>query len=484
MRKFILIGASVLFVIIIAAIFVFLNRDQYAESYNISNVTCVNTTTNDCSLLSFTFEASEITRKKIPEYTVKEIIEQGESQITINRVDSLDAQFTYDQIAESPFIEGVQYEQIDNTLVLTINRKGTLTSIKTTEEGSTLNIHIPKNNEAYPEFSNLYPERDSITNPALQTISVDVTMSAEYEDGFMILDGKQERFNVDKKGINQYSLTLKKNLEQNKVYDIKVIALDKQNRTSAVIWEFEAMEPIKNVSLPLDRFEYLGWWGQINQNEVNVREEANSQSSQLNIFSTINRVKVLEEVRGETIGDNDVWYKIDGGKHPGAFIFSGYVTPVQQPLPPTTFDIPKIVKTGEYWIDVDLSTKVLTLFEYDKPIFATYVATGKPANPTITGTYRVWYKLLKKRMRGGPPVADHYYDLPNVPWVLFYKGGFSIHGTYWHDKFGTQQSAGCTNVTQGDGEFIFSKTLPLLSDNQGAIFSSDTNPGTVIHNHY
>lgn len=484
MRKFILIGASVLSVVIVAAIFVFLNRDQYAKSYSISSVSCINTTTNDCSLLSFTFKASEITLKKIPKYNVKEITEQGQSQITIDRIDSLDAQFTYDQIAESPFVDGVNYEQIDNTLVLTINRKGSLTPIEPTEVGSTLNIRIPKNNEAYPKFSNLYPKNDSITNPSFQTISVDVTMNEEYRDGFMIVDGQQEKFNVTTKGANKYSLTLKKNLEQNKVYNIKVIALDKQNRASAVIWEFEAMRPIKNVPLPLDRFKYLGWWGQINQNEVKVMKEPNTQSTRLNVFSTINRVKVLEEVRGEKVGNNNVWYKIDGGKHPGAFIFSGFVTPVKQPLPPTTFDIPKIVKPGEYWVDVNIAKKILTLFEYDKPIFATYVATGKSVNPTITGTYRVWYKLLKKRMRGQPPVADHYYDLPNVPWVMFYYRGFSIHGTYWHDKFGTQQSAGCTNVTNGDAKFIFSKTLPLLSGDQSSVLSSDTNPGTVIYNHY
>jgi hypothetical protein len=484
MRKFILIGASFFLVGIIAAIFVFLNRDQYAESYIISDVSCVNTTTNDCSLLSFTFKASEITRKKIPEYDVKEIIEQGQSQITIDRIDSLNAQFTYDQIAESPSVERVDYKQIDNTLVLTIDRKGSLEPLEITKAGAILNIRIPENNDTYPKFSNLYPERDSITNPAFQTISVDVTMNAEYEDGFMIVDGQQERFDVATKGVNQYSFTLKKNLEQDKVYYIKVIALDKQKKASAVIWEFEAMMPIKNVLLPLDRFKYLGWWGQINKNEVNVREEPNSQSTQLHVFSTINRVKILEEVRGESIGNNDVWYKIDGGKHPGAFIFSGYVTPLKQPAPPTTFDIPRIVKPGEYWIDVNLTKKILTLFEYDKPIFATYVATGKPTSPTITGTYRIWYKLLKTRMQGGPPAADHYYDLPNVPWVMFYYRGFSIHGTYWHDRFGTQQSAGCTNTTNGDAEFIFSKTLPSLPDNKNSIFSSDTSPGTVIYNHY
>jgi hypothetical protein len=481
MKKFIITG--VLVVIIIVAILIFINITRYAKSYSISDVSCVNTT-NDCSLLRFVFKPSRTTFKKIPEYNVKEIIEQGQSQITINRIDSIDAQFTYDQITENSLIDNVDYKHIDNTLILTIDRKGSLAPLEITEQGNVLNIHIPDNNNTYPQFSNMYPKSDSITNPSFQTISVDVAMTTKYKDGFVIVDGKQEKFNVNTKSSNHYSLILQKNLERNKVYNIKIIAIDNNNRASVVSWEFEAMKLIGNTSLPSDRFKYLGWWGQINQNMVKVMADSSAQSRQVGTFSTINRVKVLEEVRGETIGDNNVWYKIDGGAHPGAFVFSDYITPVEQPTPPTTFSIPKTVAKGEYWIDVDITKKILTLFAYDKPIFATYVSTGKPANQTIAGTYRVWYKLEKKRMRGGPPFVDHYYDLPNVPWVMFYNGGYAVHGTYWHDKFGTQQSAGCTNVTQGDAKFIFDKTLPILPDNVSFVFSSDANPGTVVYNHY
>ena len=87
-------------------------------------------------------------------------------------------------------------------------------------------------------------------------------------------------------------------------------------------------------------------------------------------------------------------------------------------------------------------------------------------------------------MQGGPPLVNNYYDLPNVPWVLFYHGAYAIHGTYWHDKFGTQQSAGCTNVTQGDAKFIFDKTSPLLPENVNSVLSSETNNGTAAYNHY
>ena len=33
--------------------------------------------------------------------------------------------------------------------------------------------------------------------------------------------------------------------------------------------------------------------------------------------------------------------------------------------------------------------------------------------------------------------ADHAYNLPNVPFVQYFNKGYALHGTYWHDMFGT-----------------------------------------------
>jgi lipoprotein-anchoring transpeptidase ErfK/SrfK len=87
-------------------------------------------------------------------------------------------------------------------------------------------------------------------------------------------------------------------------------------------------------------------------------------------------------------------------------------------------------------------------------------------------------------MRGGPPVVPFFYDLPNVPYVMYYHDGYGVHGTYWHDKFGTRQSSGCTNLTQGDAKFIFSLTTPILNSGQNSVLSTPDNPGTVVYNHY
>jgi len=226
------------------------------------------------------------------------------------------------------------------------------------------------------------------------------------------------------------------------------------------------------------------WWGKINSSAVVVRKEPTSKSQRLGLFSTINRVKVLDEVKGEEIEGNNKWYQIDGGAHPGAYIFSDLVTEIDQPTPPKNLTRPEGVSSGEHWIDVDLSRNVLTLAQGDSPVFTTYVAVGRSNAPTITGTFRVWYKTRSVRMNLSPPVVPKAYDLPNVPDTMFYHRSYAIHGTYWHDKFGTRQSSGCTNLTRGDAAYLFSVTSPDLSASQKALRVTAGTPSTVVVNHY
>ena len=87
-------------------------------------------------------------------------------------------------------------------------------------------------------------------------------------------------------------------------------------------------------------------------------------------------------------------------------------------------------------------------------------------------------------MSGGPPVVPYRYNLPNVPYVMYYKGSYAVHGTYWHDKFGSRQSAGCTNLTQGDAKFVFERVNPKLPEGSNSTRPTSGNSGTVVYNHY
>lgn len=226
-------------------------------------------------------------------------------------------------------------------------------------------------------------------------------------------------------------------------------------------------------------WQYLGWWGAINQNYIPVLLEPKIDSAVLGNFFTSNTIKVLNIKKA----DGRIWYQIDGGKYPGAYVDSIFVNPIPQPTYSNNLIIPDEIEIDDYWFDVNLSKKVLTLYKYDQVVMATYVSIGIMETPTIIGNYHVWYKINKIRMTGSPPVASHVYDLPDVPWVMFYKGSYSIHGTYWHDNFGTQRSAGCTNVTIGDAKYVYDLTNPKVGDNN-SVFSSPSNYGTLIVNHY
>jgi len=65
------------------------------------------------------------------------------------------------------------------------------------------------------------------------------------------------------------------------------------------------------------------------------------------------------------------------------------------------------------------------------------------------------------------PNAEHSYDLPNVPFTQYFRpDGSAIHGTYWHDEFGTTQSQGCINVTWTDGAYLLDQTKPQVPGDQ------------------
>jgi len=68
-------------------------------------------------------------------------------------------------------------------------------------------------------------------------------------------------------------------------------------------------------------------------------------------------------------------------------------------------------------------------------------------------------KRASRHMSGG--TRENGYDLPGVPWVSYFSGnGAALHGTYWHNDYGTPKSAGCINLRPQDAKWLFRWTLP------------------------
>jgi len=106
------------------------------------------------------------------------------------------------------------------------------------------------------------------------------------------------------------------------------------------------------------------------------------------------------------------------------------------------------------WVSIDLYEQVLIAYENDIPVFTTVIATGLPGWDTNEGVYKVWAALPADRMSGAAGAPDAY-DLTGVPWVQYFDGSISLHGTYWHNNFGYRRSHGCVNLSISDARWLF-----------------------------
>jgi lipoprotein-anchoring transpeptidase ErfK/SrfK len=133
--------------------------------------------------------------------------------------------------------------------------------------------------------------------------------------------------------------------------------------------------------------------------------------------------------------------------------------------------------TPEKWIDVDLSSQTLVAYEDDTPVLTTQISSGSDQFPTIEGTFRIYLKMRKHTMEGPD------YRTPDVPFVMYFQGSYSLHGAYWHNDFGRRRSHGCVNLPLGPAEWLFNWTDPQIPPDWQNVWSSDSNPGTrvVIH---
>src|SRR4051812_39092366 len=90
---------------------------------------------------------------------------------------------------------------------------------------------------------------------------------------------------------------------------------------------------------------------------------------------------------------------------------------------------------GAKSIVVNLSDQWMYAYEGDTQVFDAPVSTGRDGMQTPTGTFSIYAKLKVQTMDG---VLDgKKWVVPNVPNVMYINGGVALHGTYWHNRFGT-----------------------------------------------
>ncbi len=136
----------------------------------------------------------------------------------------------------------------------------------------------------------------------------------------------------------------------------------------------------------------------------------------------------------------------------------------------------------ERWIEVDLNEQMAIAYEGTVPVRVFVISSGVGSSPTVTGTYSIWVKTAMQDMRGGSRAAGDSYHVTEVKNVQYFHEDYAFHGTYWHSNFGTPMSRGCINMTEEDAEWLFEWASPTMydDDDDGWMFSTDVNPGTLV----
>jgi len=155
------------------------------------------------------------------------------------------------------------------------------------------------------------------------------------------------------------------------------------------------------------------------------------------------RYDVLNIFAEELDAEGNLWYLIG----PNSWVRQEFVSkfePIEKPE-----DI-----TSERWFAVDLFEQTLTAYEGETAVFTSLISSGLPDTETNEGVFEIWARLDRDAMSGATG-APNAYALQDVPWTMYFDGGISLHGTYWHDDFGYRRSRGCVNLSISDARWVF-----------------------------
>lgn len=116
---------------------------------------------------------------------------------------------------------------------------------------------------------------------------------------------------------------------------------------------------------------------------------------------------------------------------------------------PKTIDMSYAPVPGSKRIEVNLANQTLTAWDGTRVVLHTSISSGTDYTPTVTGRYHIDRKYAVQRMIGPG------YDIPDVPWVMYFWDGYAFHGAYWHNSFGTPMSHGCIHLRPSEAEALY-----------------------------
>ena len=176
--------------------------------------------------------------------------------------------------------------------------------------------------------------------------------------------------------------------------------------------------------------------------------------------------------------DGSVWYRaFDAATKSSYYVRPDWLHIISpEEITPLSPQVP----SSEKHIEIYLDRQLLLAFEWNVPVYMARVATGRKNYESPSGWFHTFHKRPTYHMFGG---ADEFsvFDLPGVPWDSYITdSGVALHGTYWHNDFGTQHSHGCINMAIQDAKWIFRWTLPSVPSGERLVLQPGTGTRVLI----
>ena len=106
---------------------------------------------------------------------------------------------------------------------------------------------------------------------------------------------------------------------------------------------------------------------------------------------------------------------------------------------------------------VDISSQTMTVHKDGRVIHRWKVSTGRSGYRTPTGTYG------PKRMH--TMWHSRKYQMSPMPYSIFFRGGYAIHGTNYVSKLGRPASHGCVRLHTANAKRLFQLTRQVGTKN-------------------
>ncbi|OGD67079.1 hypothetical protein A2442_00440 [Candidatus Campbellbacteria bacterium RIFOXYC2_FULL_35_25] len=197
-------------------------------------------------------------------------------------------------------------------------------------------------------------------------------------------------------------------------------------------------------------------------------------------YPVVSRLRngIVLKVGGKVENEGQVWYKIifdEWLRYPERvkgnwYVSADHVRVLLDEGIRTIYDEENSAATTTKKIIVDRSSQTLYAYDGDILFMTEKISTGLELTPTPRGEFTIFRKTPSRYMQGPiPNIANQYYDLPGVPWNLYFThGGAVIHGAYWHTSFGKEYSHGCVNLWPEKAQELYNwaelGTLVIVKD--------------------